>query len=97
MRLVHSNTYSGRVSQFFHEIRPLELHRHFKHPSCGELFKVMKCAGPNQADEVMRKLLERITKYCDTFQTFSGLYQRFRVSLPLSEIAFNKEFALDLM
>ncbi len=57
----------------------------------------MKRARPNQVDEATRPLLEKITKAYETCQTFSALPQRFRVSLPPSDIVFNREVALDLM
>ncbi len=57
----------------------------------------MKRAQPNQVDEATRKLLEKITKACETCQTFSAPPQCFRVSLPPSDIVFNREVALDLM
>ncbi len=57
----------------------------------------MKRARPNQVDEAIRQLFEKITKACETCQTFSAPPQRFRVSLPPSDIVFYREVALDLM
>ena len=73
------------------------MHRHFEHPTSGKLYEVMKRARTNQVDEATRLLLEKITKVCETFQTFSAIPQRFRVSLPPSDIVFNNKLALELM
>ncbi len=75
----------------------IKLHRHFKHPMFGKLYEVMKRARPSQVNEATRKLLETITKACETCQMFSAPPQRFRVSLPPFDIVFNREVALDLM
>ncbi len=75
----------------------IKLHRHFRHPSSGKLHETMKRTGPNQVDEATRQLLEMITKACETFLTFSAPPQRFLVSLPPSDIVFNREVALDLI
>ena len=75
----------------------VKLHRHFRHPTEGKLWELIKRARPHQADEKTHKLLSEITKSCKTCQTFSAPPQRFTVSLPPSEIYFNRQVALDLM
>ncbi len=57
----------------------------------------MKRARPNRFDEAARQLLEKITKACEINQMFSIPPQRFWVSLPPSDIVFNRKVALDLM
>ncbi len=57
----------------------------------------MRRARPNQVDKATRLLLEKITKAFETFETFSAPPQRFRVSIPRSDIVFNGESALELM
>ncbi len=75
----------------------IKLHRHCKHPTSGKLYEVVKRARSNQVDKATRQLLEKITKACETRQTFSASLQRFRASLPPSDIVFNREVALYLM
>ena len=75
----------------------IKLHRHFKHPTSGKLYEVMKRARPSQVDEATRELFEKITKASETCQTFSAPPQRFRVPLPPSDMVFNRDVALDLM
>ena len=71
--------------------------RHFHHPSIGKLYELFRRARSNQADESTRKLLQEILRSCETYQTLSAPPQRARVSLPPSEIVFNREVAMDLM
>ena len=63
----------------------------------GKLYEVMKRARPNQVDEATRQLLKKITEACENCQTFIASPQRFRVSLPPSDIVSNREVALDQM
>ncbi len=74
-----------------------KLHRPFRHLSIGKLYEVIKRAKPNQVDESTRKLLEDITRSCEICQTFSTRSQRFRVSLPPSDIVINRKIAMDFM
>ena len=75
----------------------VKLHSHFRHPSSGKLFELIKRAKPDQADEGTRKMLDKISRACETCKTFSVPPMRFTVSLPPSEITFNREISLDLM
>jgi len=75
----------------------IKLHRHFRHPSAGKLFNLIRTARPNQADPATRELLETITKSCQTCETFAIPPQRFRVSIPPSDIVFNRDVAMDVM
>ncbi len=75
----------------------IKLNRHFKHPASEKLYEVMKRARPNRVYEATRQLLEKITKACEICQIFSAPPQRFRVSLPPSDIVFEREVPLDLM
>lgn len=75
----------------------IKLHRHFKHPDSQKLWNLIQRAKPDQVDTGTRNLLEEITKACETCQVFSASPERFRVSLPPTEIAFNREVAIDLM
>ncbi len=58
---------------------------------------MVKRARPIQADESTPKLREEISHSCATCQIFSAPPQRFRVSLPPSDVVFNREVAMDLM
>ncbi len=75
----------------------IKLNRHFKHPTAGKLYEVMKRARSNRVYNATRQLLEKITKACEICQIFSALPQPFRVSLPPSDIVFKREVPLDLM
>ena len=75
----------------------VKLHRHFHDPSSAKLYGLVKRAKPNQADESTRKLLQEISRSCETCQTFSPPSQRFRVSLLPSDVVFNREVAMELM
>ena len=57
----------------------------------------MKRAQPSQLDEATRQLSEKTVNAFETFQMFSAPPQRFRFSLPRSDIIFNREMALDLI
>lgn len=74
----------------------IKLHRHFRHPSYGKVWELIKRARPHQADENTKKMWTEITKSCETCQTFSAPPQRFTVSLPPSDIVFNQSVAMDL-
>ncbi len=73
-------------SILFSKSEIFNLHCHFKHPTAGKLYEVMRRARPNQVDEATQKLLETITKACETCQMFGAPPQRFRVSRPPSDI-----------
>ena len=75
----------------------IKLHCHLKHSTSGKLYEVMKRARPNQVGEVTQKLLEKVSMASESCQTFSAPPQRFRVTLPPSDIVFNREVVLDLM
>ena len=75
----------------------LKLHRHFRHPSTDKLFALIKRARPNQADSNTRRILEDMSRSCETCQTFSIPSQRFRVSFQPDEVTFNREVALDVI
>ena len=75
----------------------VKLHRQFKHPSAEKLYNLLKRSKVADVDSDTRRLLEEITKSCNTCATFSRPPQRFRVTIPPDEIVFNKEVALDLM
>ena len=67
-----------------------KLHRHFKHPSVDKLFNLLKRSKISDVDQETRRMLEDISKACETCMTFSRPPQRFRVTLPPDEIVFNE-------
>lgn len=75
----------------------IKLHRHFRHPTVGKLWELIKKAIPHQVDEKTRELLKEITEACETCKTFSAPPQRFTVSLLPSETFFNRQVAMDVM
>ncbi|MEM1283154.1 MAG: reverse transcriptase domain-containing protein [Chlamydiota bacterium] len=85
------------MDTFFTRKQLVRMHRHFHHPSTSKLMNLIKKAKPAHADENTRKLLEDISKSCKTCQAFSKPPERFKVSLPPSDIVFNREVAIDLM
>ncbi len=74
----------------------LKLHRHCRHPSTDRIYALIKRAMPKQAGSTTRRILEDISRSCETSQTFSIPPQRFRVSFPPDEVTFNREVALDV-
>ncbi len=74
-----------------------KLHRHFHHPSSKKLNNLIGRSNVQDADSATLKMLEYISRACETCQTFSQKPLRFRVSLPPHEIVFNEDVALDLM
>ena len=55
----------------------------------------MKLARTNQDEEDTRKLLDKIAKACETCQVFIAPPERFRISLPASDIVPNRDVALE--
>ncbi len=82
----HLNLCWGAKEVMYTNFELVKLHKHFYHHSSGKLYEVIKRERPNEADESTRKLLEDITRSCETCQTLSIPPKRFCVSLPPSDI-----------
>lgn len=69
-----------------------QLHRRFNHPAVDRLHKVLTEAGHEDVD---RKLLETITKFCHHCQTHAPAPQRFKFTLK-DDREFNYEIFVDV-
>ena len=73
------------------------LHLHFYHPTAQKLYNLLRRARPSDTPPETRRILEQISLDCKHCREhFPGPY-RFRVALPLDEVTFNEEVALDVM
>lgn len=86
----------GSWTVFFTKYELQKLHTHFYHPYSNKLFNVIKRSRTYQADQTTISLLKDISKHCATCQTYASPPERFKVSLTLNEITFNKDVPLDL-
>ena len=73
-----------------------KLHLHFFHPSSSKLFSLVSRAHPNHATPETRKIIENISKRCDTCQRFSPKPLSFSVTAP-DDVKFNSVVSMDLM
>ena len=73
------------------------MHRHFFHPKSEGLYAVMRRSGPNSCSpQDLRQIQEIITK-CDVCQRLSRAPSRFRVSLPMENVVFNRILCVEIM
>jgi transposase InsO family protein len=75
-----------------------KLHRGFYHPTNENLMNLLKRARPNDLDKDTNRLLQNISKSCETCQRLGPKPIQFKVSLPKEEdLIFGEELSIDLM
>ncbi len=90
-KLGHMSIHLGRLTHTFTRSELTKLHRHFHHPSGKKLNYLTRRSNVQDADSATLKMLEDISRACETCQMFSQKPQRFRVSLAPDEIVFNED------
>lgn len=73
------------------------VHRNFYHPQPDKLYALLKRAHPDTTNPGTLAELEKIQSTCDVCQREADAPYRFRVSLPHTEVVFNRIVSLDLM
>lgn len=74
-----------------------KLHKNFFLPSAQKLYNLIRRSRPQDTTPDTLKLLEDISRRCNTCQTFGARLLRFRVSMPEEHLVFNEELSLELM
>lgn len=69
----------------------------FFHPSAGNLFALLHLARPHEADSTVKRMIDEISKSCETCRPFSAKPFRFRASISPDNVIFNHELAIDLL
>lgn len=73
------------------------LHLHFHHPSAKRLYKLLRRARPDETTSQTLRQLHEIGQKCTPCKVHSTRPYHFRVSIPLNDIIFNHELAMDLL
>jgi hypothetical protein len=80
---------------YFTEDELRRVHRHFRHPSPGKLYAILKRADPSTDSKTMQ-ILEDISRSCDPCQRIAPRPIRFKVSGG-EKTVFNATVAIDLL
>lgn len=75
----------------------LKLHTHFMNPLPVQLYNLLRRARPEKATPTVQKMLEKIYQNGSSCSTFLVLLFRFRATIPLNDLIFNKKVAIDLI
>lgn len=70
------------------------IHRRFDHPSANRLHDVLQRSGHQDID---RKLIDHLTKFCTYRQKYKGPSSRFKFNLRDSDLQFNHSIIMDVM
>ena len=73
------------------------LHLHFYRPSVGKLFYLLEGARSEDTNSNVYKMLEDITRACDSCQNHSVKPFRFQSALPPENVIFNQAIAIDIL
>lgn len=76
---------------YISKLQLIRLHRQFSHPSSEKLFNLLSRARPSDATPETRRVLEEISKSCDTCQKLQSAPRRFRVATGTEHIQFNEK------
>ncbi len=83
---------------FYTRSQLLKLHRHYKHPSAGKLFSLLKKVNPDKLPPTTLSVLKDIQKDCDPCEIIDSKQLRFQVgSGDVSDIVFNREIVMDIV
>ena len=74
-----------------------KLHLSFFNASAQKLYELVKRARPEDISSDTKVVLEEISKACEACRRYSSMPYIFRVAMPIGEIVFNQEVAMDLM
>ena len=75
----------------------LKLHRSFGHPSASALYKLLRRAHPDEANQSTRQTLEQIAKECETCLRHASKPRRFKLTVGHNNARFNHVVAVDIM
>ncbi|KHJ30393.1 hypothetical protein EV44_g3899 [Erysiphe necator] len=79
---------------FLTETELRRLHRRFGHPSAQRLYTILKPSGHNEVD---KKNIDYLNKFCNYCQKNKGPPQRFRFKIQEKDIQFNHSINVDIM